>query len=220
MKCLEKDRMRRYQAANGLATDIQRHLSNEPVAARPPSAAYQWRKAVRRNKAGFAAATAVLLVLITATLVSTWQAARALRAERLAKEQAELVKQNSERAKAVQDFLAENLLGVNELVRGTTPDPDAISFETTRALVEKVARRIEGKFTNQPLTEADIRMTLSLAFAGFTDAANLSAQAEKTLRSASVCSLPGIRIVEAVAFPGRRQVSRQENEASLWTPWL
>src|SRR6185369_14596931 len=41
MKCLEKDRTRRYDTANGLATDIQRHLTNEPVVARPPSAAYK-----------------------------------------------------------------------------------------------------------------------------------------------------------------------------------
>ena len=37
MKSLEKDRTRRYETANGLAIDIQRHLSNEPVLARPPS---------------------------------------------------------------------------------------------------------------------------------------------------------------------------------------
>ncbi len=37
MKCLEKDRTRRYETANGLASDIQRHLNCEPVIARPPS---------------------------------------------------------------------------------------------------------------------------------------------------------------------------------------
>src|SRR5262249_33555293 len=45
MKCLEKDRARRYETANGLASDIQRYLANEPVVARPPSAAYKLRKA-------------------------------------------------------------------------------------------------------------------------------------------------------------------------------
>ena len=55
MKCLEKDRARRYETANGLAADIQRHLDNEPVLARPPSEAYRFRKLVRRNKAAFAA---------------------------------------------------------------------------------------------------------------------------------------------------------------------
>src|SRR6476620_1901666 len=33
MKCLEKDRNRRYETANGLAQDIERHLSDEPVQA-------------------------------------------------------------------------------------------------------------------------------------------------------------------------------------------
>ncbi len=43
MKCLEKDRTRRYDTANGLAMDIQRHLANEPVIARPSSQFYRFR---------------------------------------------------------------------------------------------------------------------------------------------------------------------------------
>jgi serine/threonine protein kinase len=31
MKCLEKDRTRRYETANGLAADLKRHLNNEPI---------------------------------------------------------------------------------------------------------------------------------------------------------------------------------------------
>ena len=50
MKCLEKDRTRRYETANGLAADLRRHLDNEPVEARPPSAAYRLQKAWRRHK--------------------------------------------------------------------------------------------------------------------------------------------------------------------------
>ncbi|MDB6032843.1 MAG: serine/threonine protein kinase [Verrucomicrobiales bacterium] len=64
MKCLEKDRQRRYDTANGLAADLKRHLNNEPVVARPPSAAYKFQKAFRRNKLAFAAATVVLGALI------------------------------------------------------------------------------------------------------------------------------------------------------------
>jgi eukaryotic-like serine/threonine-protein kinase len=37
MKCLEKDRTRRYATANGLAADVQRHLQNELIVARPSS---------------------------------------------------------------------------------------------------------------------------------------------------------------------------------------
>ena len=74
MKCLEKDRARRYETANELAADLKRHLTNEPVAARPPSAAYRLQKAFRRNKLAFSAGLAVaaaLLLTIAALAVST-----------------------------------------------------------------------------------------------------------------------------------------------------
>jgi hypothetical protein len=65
MKCLEKDRARRYETANGLASDIQRHLSNEPVLARPTSRAYRLHKLASRHKLAFiAGATVVLLVVV------------------------------------------------------------------------------------------------------------------------------------------------------------
>ena len=82
MKALEKDRTRRYETANGLAADIQRHLKNEPVVARPPSTAYKIQKAWQRNKLVFSAATAVALALVVGISFSTWQAIRATRAER------------------------------------------------------------------------------------------------------------------------------------------
>src|SRR6186713_1646595 len=72
MKCLQKDRARRYETANGLALDLQRHLNNEAVLARPPSAAYRFQKLVRRNKLAFAAASAVTLTLIAGLSFSSW----------------------------------------------------------------------------------------------------------------------------------------------------
>jgi eukaryotic-like serine/threonine-protein kinase len=72
MKCLEKDRTRRYETANGLAMDIQRHLGNEPVVARPPSKLYEFQKTVRRHKFGFAAAGAVVAALVLGLGISTW----------------------------------------------------------------------------------------------------------------------------------------------------
>ena len=67
MKCLEKDRNRRYETANGLASDVQRYLSDEPVLASPPSAAYRLRKFARRHKAGLWTTAAVLLVVLVAS---------------------------------------------------------------------------------------------------------------------------------------------------------
>ena len=94
MRCLEKDRTRRYETANGLAFDLKRHLNNEPVLARPPSAAYKLQKAFRRNKLAFRAATAVALALVAGIGVSTWQAVRATRAGRTA----ELEKDHAQKA--------------------------------------------------------------------------------------------------------------------------
>ena len=64
MKCLEKDRTRRYETANGFAMDVQRYLADEPVLACPPSAGYRFKKFVRRNKGPVLAVTVVLLSLV------------------------------------------------------------------------------------------------------------------------------------------------------------
>jgi serine/threonine protein kinase len=82
MKCLEKDRTRRYETANGLASDIQRHLNDEPIVARPPSRWYEFRKTVRRHKFGFAAAGVVALALFLGMVGTAWQAVRARAAEK------------------------------------------------------------------------------------------------------------------------------------------
>ncbi|MBM3882723.1 MAG: hypothetical protein FJ387_23875 [Verrucomicrobia bacterium] len=71
MKCLEKDRTRRYETANGLAMDIQRHLKSEPIVARPPSATYRFQKAWRRNKLIFAAGTAIVAALVLGVIGTT-----------------------------------------------------------------------------------------------------------------------------------------------------
>jgi serine/threonine protein kinase len=63
MRCLEKDRARRYESASGLAADIQRHLRNEPVSARPPSAAYVLRKLIRRHRFAAGAGATTLAAL-------------------------------------------------------------------------------------------------------------------------------------------------------------
>jgi WD40 repeat protein/serine/threonine protein kinase len=84
MKCLEKDRTRRYETANGIAADLKRHLNNEPIVARPPSSAYRFQKLVRRNKLAFAAAGAVAAALLLGIIGSTAQAIRATHAKQAA----------------------------------------------------------------------------------------------------------------------------------------
>jgi WD40 repeat protein/tRNA A-37 threonylcarbamoyl transferase component Bud32 len=93
MKALEKDRTRRYETANGLAADVKRHLDNEAVVARPPSAVYRFQKLARRNKLAFGAATAVGLALVLGVAISTWQAARAVQARNEAKRNENVARQ-------------------------------------------------------------------------------------------------------------------------------
>ncbi len=73
MKALEKDRARRYETANGLAMDIQRHLNDEPVSAGPPGQLYRFGKLVRRYKLAFAAASAIVATLLLGLGLSSWQ---------------------------------------------------------------------------------------------------------------------------------------------------
>jgi serine/threonine protein kinase len=87
MKCLEKDRTRRYETASGVAADIQRHVNNEPVVARPPSTAYRLQKAWQRNKLAFTAAGVIAATLVFGIGISTWQAIEARRARNAEKEQ-------------------------------------------------------------------------------------------------------------------------------------
>jgi WD40 repeat protein/serine/threonine protein kinase len=92
MKCLEKDRTRRYESANGLARDIQRFLADEPVDACPPSAGYRLRKFAHKYRTPLRVAGAFVLLLTLAAIASTWQAVRATLAENRASEQRDIAR--------------------------------------------------------------------------------------------------------------------------------
>ena len=86
MKAIDKDRERRYESANGLASDIARYLANETVAARPPTRRYRLRKFARRNRAAVAAGAAFALLLAGGAggVVAQWREAVAQRAQAVA----------------------------------------------------------------------------------------------------------------------------------------
>jgi WD40 repeat protein/serine/threonine protein kinase len=88
MKCLEKDRTRRYPTANGLARDVERYLHDEPVEACPPSAGYRLRKFARRYRAVLAVASAFAALLVLGVVVSVCLAVRATVAEGVAEQRA------------------------------------------------------------------------------------------------------------------------------------
>jgi eukaryotic-like serine/threonine-protein kinase len=118
LKALEKDRTRRYETANGLGMDVQRFLNDEPIAARPPSAAYTLRKWARRHRAAFIGSTAVLSALLLGAIASTWQAVRATRAEH---------EQRNLRAKSDADRAAADAARNEALIRAYAADMKAVS---------------------------------------------------------------------------------------------
>ena len=81
MRCLEKDRERRYGTAHELVDDLRRHLQHEPVLARPPELGYRIQRFVARHRLACVSAAAVVASLILGITISTWQAIRARKAE-------------------------------------------------------------------------------------------------------------------------------------------
>ena len=156
-KALEKEKSRRYGSAADLASDIGRHLRDEPITARPPSTSYQLQKFARRHKALVWGVAAVFVVLVAGIIASTWQAARATRAEQVAREEAAT-------AKAINDFLLNDLLSqagaTTQATADTTPDPDL----KVRTALDRAATRVEGKFDSQPLVGASIHLTIGNAY--------------------------------------------------------
>jgi WD40 repeat protein len=120
MKCLEKDRNRRYETANGLARDVQRYLHDEAVEARPPAAGYKLRKFLRRHRGPMLAAALVLLAVLVGAGLATWQAVRATWAEGEAKERRQAAekaegtaKEEQRRAERHEDRALHNLYIAN-----------------------------------------------------------------------------------------------------------
>ncbi len=125
MKCLEKDRTRRYESASGLARDIQRYLADEPVEACPPSAGYRLRKMARKHRTPLRVAGLFLVLLILAAITSTWQAIRATLAEKRASQQRDVAQKKEEEAILAREETSKaysQLTVANRNLEGTTRD--------------------------------------------------------------------------------------------------
>jgi serine/threonine protein kinase len=149
MKCLEKDRARRYETANGLAHDIGRHLRSEPITARPPSRLYAFQKTLRRHWVGFAAVAAVLVAFAIGMLFSALEAVRARRAESLAKERLA-------ESQAVLRFTA-------EVFANADPARNSRTITVAESL-GAAARRLETDVALQPGSKARLQENLAWTY--------------------------------------------------------
>ncbi|HKI20544.1 MAG TPA: serine/threonine-protein kinase, partial [Isosphaeraceae bacterium] len=140
MKSLEKDRTRRYESASGLARDIERHLEGDAVEACPPSAGYRLRKFVRKHRGALATATALVMTLVSAVVISTWQAIRALR--------------SAAESKAVLAFVEDQFL----IAARPQGQSGGLGKDVTlRQAVDAAEPKIQGSFPDQPIVEALVR---------------------------------------------------------------
>jgi eukaryotic-like serine/threonine-protein kinase len=170
MKALEKDRTRRYETANGLARDIERHLCDEPIVARPPTGAYRFQKLVCRNKVAFAAAALMAVVLLAAAGISAWQAVRANREARRALQAEALAKQRLAESEANATLATQRLAESEAISKFLTdvfqsPDPERDGRTITVAeTLSNATKRLETELTNQPPRQAKLQATLAQTY--------------------------------------------------------
>jgi len=175
MKCLEKDRTRRYETATGLAADIQRHINNEPVLASPPSNLYKFQKLVRRNKLAFVAASAVIAALIIGLGVSTFLYIRERAANRRATAAEKVARSAAAKSEQVADFLQGMLQGVGPEV--------ALGRDTVmlQEIMAKTRKRLDQELKDQPEVEIELRTTLANTYLQLGDYANSETEYRRAL---------------------------------------
>jgi WD40 repeat protein/serine/threonine protein kinase len=132
LKCLEKDRSRRYETANGLARDLMRYLADQPVEACPPSAWYRFTKYTRRNRLALTTMGMIALALVAGTAISTWQAIRATTAEKRAAAALVLAERNRQRA---------DRLSFASLLRLAQAALDQNQHQQAQALLDQIGPR-------------------------------------------------------------------------------
>ena len=151
LKAMRKDPAQRYRTVSELASDVQNYLENRPLSAGPESVSYRARKFVRRNKGPVAAASAVLVVLVTGIIGTSVGFVRAERQRRDA-----LAARDS--TDAVNRFLTKDVIG--------SADPAVMRGRelTVREALGNAAAAIPTRFSGQPLTEASVRLSVALAY--------------------------------------------------------
>jgi serine/threonine protein kinase/tetratricopeptide (TPR) repeat protein len=161
MKAIERDRNRRYETANALALDLERHLAHKPVAARPPTLGYTTAKFVRRHRLGVSVlATAAVALVVGVTGIMRER-------DRSEREEA--------KARAISGFLVDLLKSADPWQGG------ARQTTVVDALAEGVKQVNAGKIAD-PLVAASVRRTIATAYQGLGRLAEADTLYRETLR--------------------------------------
>jgi WD40 repeat protein len=135
---MEKDRTRRYETANELAMDIERHLGDEPVSAGPPSVRYRLHKFVRRHRTGVAAGLLVAAAIVAGLAVSTtmyFQAEQAREKENAARVMAEQAREIETIARKQAEQAKEGEIKQRQLTEKEKEKTRKLLYSTQIALV-------------------------------------------------------------------------------------
>jgi serine/threonine protein kinase/Tfp pilus assembly protein PilF len=166
-KAMEKNPADRYGTAQELADDLRRYLEDRPIRARRPSLLARTRKWSWRHRRMVATAVVsagLALAVSTGLIAHQWWLAEVRRLQAVSAETR--ASADAAIARAVNEFLQKDLLGQADLAN--QPRLDGTSGRnpniTVRELLDRAALAIDGKFPNQPLTEAAIRLTLGDSF--------------------------------------------------------
>jgi tetratricopeptide (TPR) repeat protein len=178
MKCLEKNRSRRYETANGLARDVERYLADESVEACPPSVGYRLNKFVRRYRGAVLAASTIFLLLVAGIAGTTWGLIRADRARKAEANRAE----GEKRANAQAQKLLIQIEKGSEILASVFGDLDPRAEEKEgrplRAILgdrlDRAAADLEGDAIGDPLVVANLQDRLGRTYRalGHADKAN------------------------------------------------
>ncbi|GMV70468.1 MAG: hypothetical protein AMXMBFR77_03070 [Phycisphaerales bacterium] len=174
LKCLSKQRERRYQNAGELARDIERYLRGEPIEAKRDSGWYVLSKMARRHRGpvAFGALLLVLLVGFSIGMTALYQRARA--AERMADDQLKEAKAQSETRRQVVDAL-EGWLAAADPTRGENREI------TVAEVLDHAAATIGADLAGQPRVEVALRNILGRTFYGLGHVEAAEAQFEAAL---------------------------------------
>jgi tetratricopeptide (TPR) repeat protein len=154
MKCLEKDRSRRYETANGLARDLQRYLADEPVEARPPSARYRLGKFLRRHRGPVAAACLLVLALVGGIAGTTYGMLHAQQRRVQANEARQREEQRAEGERQAHQREAQQRARAEKARDGARKALDAMTSTVTgeSLATQKVLSPEQKKFLSEVLT--------------------------------------------------------------------
>jgi tetratricopeptide (TPR) repeat protein/tRNA A-37 threonylcarbamoyl transferase component Bud32 len=140
LKALEKQPERRYQSVAGLSDDLQRHLDDLPIEARPATLAYQVQKLARRHRVATLLGVGLVLAVLVGAAGTTIGMVRARKAAALARQEAAT-------AAEVSRFL-------ETLFRVSNPSEARGNSITARELLDAGAARIDTSLVDQPVVRA------------------------------------------------------------------